>query len=173
MILPPAVQQNALAYPPSGNRDTWGPQDFAPPSPTNDLLPPALCPQPCPVRVDLDFCRPQPWPHTSDDRWGDPRTLVPPGVRTEPGWTPDAIKASPGGPVLVGPEGTFIYPAPELPVTKTGLPIAGGGVLSPEGAGVANAALLPSKASLQLPKLPWWGWAIAGFVAYRMLGGGR
>lgn len=140
------------------------------PTPTSGLIPPAFCPQPCPVRVDLDFCAPPPWPRTTDDRWGDPRSIVPPGVRTEPYWTPGAIKASPGGPVLMGPQGAYIYPAPQLPAGATGRPVAAGGVLDPGGALRAREMIAPIDAPWYA-RTPWWAWTIAAVVAAKVLGG--
>lgn len=150
--------------------DFISPPAPAAPSP-NNFFPPSRCPQPCPIRVDLDFCAPQPWPQQTDDRWGDPQTIVPPGVRTEPYWTPGAIKAFPGGPILVGPDQSYIYPAPRLPDGR-GLPIAAGGVIGPAGAELARETLAPVDAPWWM-RVPWWGWAIGAVVAAKMMGGRR
>ena len=142
------------------------------PTPTSGLLPPGVCPMPCPVRVDLDFCAPQPWPHTTDDRWGDPHAIVPPGVRTEPYWTPGAIKASPGGPILLGPDQTYLYTSPRLPDNPRGLPIPAGGVIGPAGTELARETLVPVGAPW-FARVPWWGWVIAAVVAAKVMGGRR
>ncbi len=145
----------------------WGP--MGPPAgatPTGGLLPPSVCPQPCPVTVDILLCRPRSHPQVPVDPFGDPK-WSPPGVRVVPEWETRDVKPLPGGPVLIGPGGQFVYPTPMLPEGSRGLPTAAG-VLSDLD---DDTAPTPVAAGIVLPaflrQIPWWGWAALAVLLLR------
>ena len=158
----PGVIANIPEY-----RDTWGTPDMD----AHPIAPPMLCPTQCPTPVSVAFCHPQKrgdW-GSDVDPWGDPKELVPPGVRTDPSWTPVGVKNATGGKALVGPDGANVFPSPMLPAAPRGLPLAAGELVGASGAvtdsGAAGGGLFA--------RIPWWGWAIGAVVAVKMLGGRR
>ena len=150
-------------------RDTWGGQ-VPDANPMDDILPPSVCPQPCPTTVRADLCAPSgrpasPW--DSPDPFGDP-SFSPAGVRTVPEWeTNNGVKSVPGGSALVGPGGMFVFPAPQLPASPRGTVVPAGVAVGPPGA-VSTAAPTKSKGLLQ--QIPWWGWIAAGVVVWQIVG---
>lgn len=156
--------------------DGWPAQGPAARTPLDHLLPPASCPQPCPTTVQTNLCVPQGpsagWDAT--DPFGDPAEFIPPGVRTVPEYTPTGVKSVPGGSALVGPGGAFVFPTPKLPAEPRGTTVPAGEVVGLPGAvshgppGAPSNAIPPHRRGI-----PWWGWAIAGVVAVRILGGRR
>lgn len=137
------------------------------PGGSGGLLPPSVCPQPCPITVDVLLCRPRANPQIPVDPFGDPK-FTPPGVRTVPEWETKGVKPLPGGPVLVGPGGQYVYPTPMLPAGPRGLPIAAG-ELSEFDVDVtpAPAALTGFTLPAWVSTIPWWAWAAAAVFLLR------
>lgn len=141
--------------------------------PAAGIAPPLACPQPCPVTVRADLCAPQgPQKSWDTDPFGDPRSFIPPGVRTVPEYTPTGVKTGTGQTTLVGPGGSFVFPTPQLPSTPKGTAVASGEVvgvpgaveLGPEGYPVNALGVAPRR------RIPWWIWLAAGVVAWRAFG---
>ena len=150
-------------------RDTWGGQLPAA-NPMDDILPPSVCPQPCPTTVRADLCLPprrpvSPW--DSPDPFGDP-SFSPPGVRVVPEWeTGNGVKNATGaGSALVGPGGMFVFPMPKLPTAARGPVVPAGESVGPPGS-VSTPA--PARTGL-LQKIPWWGWVAGAVVVWQIVG---
>lgn len=138
------------------------------------ILGPRACPQPCPTTVDVNLCMPRkrpgsPW--DEPDEFGDP-AYSPPGVRVVPEWEPAGVKSVPGGPALVGPGGSFVFPTPKLPAEPRGTAVPAGEVVGPPGAVTGGPKGAPAKTVGAKKKfsIPWWGWLAMGVVAWQVLG---
>ena len=142
-------------------------------NPIDAILPPSVCPQPCPVTVQASLCRRPAIPRQDTDAWGDPRQLIPPGVRTIPEWSLTGIKKTPGGPILVGKGGMFVAPSPLLPSQPRGRVVAAGEEIGLLGAvyGADNSAVIDESLGARpaRPRVPLWGWALGALVLMRMV----